>query len=288
MRKNIFEIIKAKKSILQELSRIQDLIRKKGGVYENHDVFAALTRGTPKSIIEYIDSKLFKKWKQRGTCIDCEDLFQTLGIDYFPEMEDDITDEYLLNFCECIANLIALLQNNVIQGDTLTDIVSATEENIKNILSWYNYEIKVFPKEEKVLVVSKNPLTASVVENLESPDLAYLIIEYNHHLLKGNIERKKSILLALGAELEPKRAEIKALNKDLEDQIFFMLNNLNLRHNNKEKGDKHYKEKVAKMKKTTLENWYDELYQLMLTAYTLLNNKERMKKIATLKQEINS
>ena len=65
-----------------------------------------------------------------------------------------------------------------------------------------------------------------------------------------------------------------------------MLNNLNLRHNNRKKGDKNYKATVATMKKATLENWYDELYQLMLTAYTLLDNKERMKKIAMLKQEI--
>ena len=76
------------------------------------------------------------------------------------------------------------------------------------------YEIKEFPKEEKVLVVSKNPLTTSVAENLENTDIAYLIIGYNHHLLKGNAERKKSILLALGTELEPKRAEIKVLNKE--------------------------------------------------------------------------
>ena len=65
-----------------------------------------------------------------------------------------------------------------------------------------------------------------------------------------------------------------------------MLNNLDLRHNNRKKGDKNYKEKVAKMSKTKLEGWYDELYQLMLTAYILLDNKNRILKIAQLKQDI--
>ena len=58
-----------------------------------------------------------------------------------------------------------------------------------------------------------------------------------------------------------------------------MLNNLNIRHNNRSKKDKSkYKEYVAKMSKVRLEKWYDELYQMMLLAILLLDNADRTNK----------
>lgn len=67
-----------------------------------------------------------------------------------------------------------------------------------------------------------------------------------------------------------------------------MLNNLNIRHNNKNKGDKNYKEYVAKMRKNRLEKWYDELYQMILLAFLLMDNAERAEKVKELKEKINA
>ena len=70
----------------------------------------------------------------------------------------------------------------------------------------------------------------------------------------------------------PKRKELQVLNKQLSEDIFFMLNNMNLRHNNRSKKDMtKYKEYVAKMSKARLEKWYDELYQMLLLAFLLLD-----------------
>lgn len=66
----------------------------------------------------------------------------------------------------------------------------------------------------------------------------------------------------MGAELEPKRNVLKGINQSLERNIFFMLNNLNLRHNNCAEGDKNYKKAVASMTPMDLEHWYDVLLQL--------------------------
>ena len=94
-------------------------------------------------------------------------------------------------------------------------------------------------------------------------------------------------MLSLGSELEPKRKELQLLDKQLSEDIFFMLNNLNIRHNNRSKKDKSkYKEYVANMSKTRLEKWYDELYQMMLLAFLLLDNIERKKKVSELKSKI--
>lgn len=66
-----------------------------------------------------------------------------------------------------------------------------------------------------------------------------------------------------------------------------MLNNFNIRHNNKNKGDKNYKEYVAKMRKDRLEKWYDELYQMILLAFLLMDNTKRTDRVKELKVKIN-
>lgn len=100
--------------------------------------------------------------------------------------------------------------------------------------------------------------------------------------------KKKNILIALGTELEPKRKQLQTVDKKLSDNIFFMLNNMHIRHNNSNKNDlTKYKEYVAKMSEEELEEWYDELYQMILLAFLMIDNVERMEKIKKLKHNIN-
>ena len=286
MRHNIFDIVNSRQFPLREIGRIDELLHKEGGVYVADEIFNAFTKGTPVSVIKYIDEHLFKSWKQRGTCIDCNDFGRTLDIAVLPRTDDELTNEFILIYCEYAANMVFLLRQKIAKGDTITNVVDAAEENIKKFLSWYNYELKYYPEQEKVLVVTKNAPATTVAENREDQSLAYCIVEYNHYLLNGNIERKKEILLAMGSDLEPKRKELAEIHKKLESSIFFMLNNLNLRNNNRKKGDKNYVEKVAKMQKKTLEKWYDKLYELMLTAYMVLDSREHLSNVDSLKTEI--
>lgn len=286
-KKTIFDIVNSRKCPLLEIERINELLNKSGGVIVFDEPFAMLTQGTPTSAIQYIDKNLFKSWSQRGTCIDCSDFARTLDIVKRPKTDDELNLEFILLYCEYAANMIFLLRQKICSGDKITNIVDAAEDNIKKFLGWYNYELKYFPSAEKVLVITKNTHATVVAENTENESLAFSIIEYNHYLLKGNIERKKEILLAMGSDLEPRRKEIALIYKKLENDIFFMLNNLNLRHNNRKKGDKNYIAAVANMRKNKLEKWYDELYQLMLTAYLVLDSKERLNSVDCLKEEIN-
>ena len=154
-----------------------------------------------------------------------------------------------------------------------------------DILQQYNHKAYTNDDETCILVIEDKAEITAAAEILPSA-LAFDIIKYNHHSLRGEIELKKSILLSLGAELEPRRKELQSHTKQLSEDIFFMLNNLNLRHNNKSKTDKNYKEAVAKMRKDRLEKWYDELYQMMLLAILILDNADRASRVKELKDKI--
>lgn len=157
---------------------------------------------------------------------------------------------------------------------------------MEDILSKNNHKAYIDNENERVLIIEDKPEVSSVVEIVDET-LALDIVKYNHISLQGEIELKKSILLSLGAELEPKRKELETINKQLSNDIFFMLNNINIRHNNRSKKDKSkYKEYVAKMTKKQLEKWYDELYQMILLAFLLLDNVDRTKKVKELKNKV--
>lgn len=78
--------------------------------------------------------------------------------------------------------------------------------------------------------------------------------------------------------------EIKSLNSKLDDDIGFLLNNAHIRHNNK--SGKNKKGYISKMRKDTMEKWYDETYQMLLLAFLLNEQLNRSKKISQLKEKM--
>ncbi len=289
MRKTIFEQIKDRISFASELKRLDLLIRDKDGVRieapKSDIIFSADDYNINYvSLEDFFDTFMFKRWKARGTCINCKDMRDALCFEKIlkstePSFEDTIS------FCEYVANLVKLYNKACLKEGVRfypTDVTAAISANLNSIMDWLNQKMIFFEKEERVLITEKNAAVSAVAERVDE-ELAYQIVKYNHYTLKGDITKKKEILLKLGSELEPKRKQLSSLNGQLETNIFFMLNNLNIRHNNRSKKDKNYKEYVAKMKKNKLEEWYDELYQMMLLAMLELEQVERNQKINELK-----
>lgn len=145
------------------------------------------------------------------------------------------------------------------------------------------HEANFFEDEEKVLLVEKNAAATAVAETME-PSISYKVIEYNHFLLKGKIEEKRNILLALADKFEPIRPELKKVNSKLESNIGYLLNKMNIRHNNKD--GKMAGGYVANLSSEELEKWYDETYQMLLLAFLEKENVERNQKIDELKKKI--
>lgn len=215
----------------------------------------------------------------RGTCLSLDDFEESKKL-YFERHPRKFNLNYLLLFCEYSYNLAWWLCPKT---PSLNHIGVPSQEYVKQVLlvvEKIGYT-KVNQGDIEIFV-PKDPAAMAVSEIVED-DVSYRALEYNHYSLKGDIARKRDILRILADKLEPQRKQLKGINSKLEDDVFALLNNLNIRHNNCMEGDKNYKEIVAKMTQDELEGWYDETYQMCLLAFLELDNVERTKKVAELK-----
>lgn len=281
-RKNIFDVVSESFNVDHELERIRRLF------IEEHPIFVYSNR-TDYSVLRYVDKYGFYQWRNRGRCIDVNDFLSVLEYEELWNSAPSNLQDFL-TLIEIIYNFCWIAKKAAGKGKISIDRYqekhfSILEETLKACLSHYNYKGTYFPELEQLIVIEDKPEATAVAEIVDI-EIGYKVLRYNHYMLKGDLQAKKDILLALGADLEPKRAQIKAIDKDLEDEIFYILNNLNLRHNNTVEGDKHYKKAVAEMDSVTLENWYDELYQMMLLAYLQLDQVDRNTRIKALKQVV--
>ena len=275
-RKNIFEMVSEIFDVSIELDRMKRLFENKGTVFYDYKTY---------TLLSYIKVAGFSTWRNRGHCVDLSDFLSLLDYDdLWSNAETDVLD--LFTLIEIIYNFWYIADQKTSasygSGDSGSDF-RLLRKIMDDCLSHYNYRGMYFPNHEQLIVIEDKPEATAVAEIVKK-EIAFKVLRYNHYMLKGNISAKKDILLAMGEDLEPKRKQLNTIDAKLEDGIFYILNNLNLRHNNKTEGDKNYKQAVADMDSNTLEHWYDELYQMMLLAYLQLDQVERNNQIKVLKQ----
>lgn len=278
-RRNIFDVVRENTDLDVEVERIQELF---DTVYTIENSIHSWT------IYEVVNTDLFDEWKCRGHCLELDDFLARAEYDALQDYASD-GGEPLLLFIELIYNFWWLVDNKL---KTLKDKLSTNrsfyllQEIMDDVLAQMNYKVYKLPEEECVLVGENKPEVTSVAEIIDH-SLVLPVLQYNHFALKGDIKAKKGILLALGSDLEAKRTSLGKIDKQLCSDIFYMLNNMNLRHNNVNQEDEaKYKAHVAQITEDELEFWYDELYQMILLAYLELDNEERKEKITQLKSEM--
>lgn len=280
-RKNIFEIVAENFDISRELARIK----------RSFEAEYTVSIECPEhcTVLFFVKGFGFSRWKNRGHCVDANDFLQLLGYkDLWKTAQSNLQD--LLTLIEIVYNFWHIANagtsSQYYQDQHGRDFI-LLKKIMDDCLAYYNYKGKYFPELEQLIVIEDKPEATAVAEIVEK-EISYKVLRYNHYMLKGDLQAKKDILLALGSDLEPKRDQICAIDSNLEDGIFYILNNLDLRHNNTTAGDKKYKQAVAEMDDATLEGWYDELYQMMLLAYLQLDQVERNNKVKALKQVVSS
>lgn len=284
-RKNIFEILEEKWNIIDEVKRIYNLLNTK---------CINVRFSGDKTIIEFVDDYCFYDWKNRHSYLNVCDMADDLAIELDEDnIPNNLTTTEILKYLEFAENLIMLCDFKLFQDNskdnndkyqyTYYQEYEVLTENMNIVLEHLNFCKKEFNKDAKVILIEKNTSAIAVAEIIDE-DIACKVIEYNHYLLKGDIDKKKEILLQLANKYEGMKSSIKSLNSKLDDEIGFLLNNVHIRHNNK--SGKNKKEYISKMRKDTMEKWYDETYQMLLLAFLLNEQLNRSKKISQLKEKM--
>ena len=227
----------------------------------------------------------FKDWKYNANYLSFKELRDQLG---FPFVRDgyydlpsgiikDVNDFF--DYCEMIINMIVLLPEEEAEyhGKNVNEIIRLIDYD----LDFLNHRIRKI--DDKYLIIQKDATASEVVDIVED-SLAKIILEYNHYLLKGDLEKKKNILIKIANALEPLKGEIKATNYQLYKDYFYLINNMDIRHNNCDSSDtSNYNAYFDKLTIKEKEEWYDEIYQMGLLIFLLLENKEKSTKIANIK-----
>ena len=278
MRKNIFEILESKYDIEGEFDKIVRLFFNNLSTYSYIYTLESV-KLTIENMVENIhkndNQSPFSKWKQRSVCLNCEEMRHKLHI-----RTDNYSNDKIITL-EYFCNLINILQRQINRG--LDSSYSISSEyymlcrDIDILLEHLNYEKHVFEEEEKVIIIPKNPAATAVAE-ISSESTAMAILMYHHASLKGQLEEKRDILRRIAKEYEPLLDKGIDGFSDYFDKATNMLNNLDIRHNNK--AGKKKNALAINLSDEELENWYDELYQLLLFCVLIKDNKERKDKVA--------
>lgn len=284
MRKSIFDIVSEKLDMNSDTDRLISMA-------ETEKTIELMCFGG-QTIFHFVDLYCFKEWRHRSRYIDLEDFLEALDYTSLKvQAKSDIEAHLML--IELLYNIWHLAENKFYEGE-LKEMLRwqgnfyHLKDVMDEILEEYNHTVYTNEDKDYFIVVENKPEVTAAAEITPTPELSFDVIRYNHRSLKGDIEAKKTILVRLGAELEARRKELQNINKQLSDDIFFMLNNVNIRHNNCAPEDRaKYKEYVSAMNSDQMEAWYDELYQMMLLAFLLLDNQERAQKVSELKDNIN-
>lgn len=272
-RKNFFERIEQDLNVQNEYEKLETIVFK----YTNY---------SKRSLNDEIESH-FDSWKYKKNFLSFDELRLHLGFtytktwDYSFDAKIKSIDDFFV-YCEMILNMMLVV---------LPEEVQIRNKNIiEKILHIINYDLEALNftigkmSDDQYIIVQKNAAVSEVVELVE-PLLANSILEYNHYVLKGDLNKKKNMLIKIANALEPKRHEINEINKQLCSDYFYLINNMNIRHNNCDKTDESkYNEKFDKLQSEEKEEWYDDIFQMSLLIFLLLENKKNSSKIKHFKQ----
>ena len=199
------------------------------------------------------------------------------------------TTEQLFVFSELLVDIFCNLAEKFTKEES--SFIQVIFDNIKRFLELSNHELITLDNGNKI-IVEKNVYAseASQIVSETSIEEAIKVLEYNHFSNKGNIQRKKEILIALANYLEPFRRELN-YSEELKDimkvnnqkviafeKLFEMYNNFGLRHNNSNQYH-------LDLTDDELEQWYDDIYTSTLFVILSMDESRILSKLKTLREE---
>lgn len=265
-RKSIFEILEEKYDFNKEFKRITNL-------FNSNIIMHSMGYGYS---IESAANGVFHEWKARGGCINCADMRQELDINPITKLSET-TPENIILCLEYYVNILNVFVTKwlpVSTGYEVNSNLSLLQNNIDLLLEHMNFMKHNVEEEEKILLLPKDPAAISVAETAPK-DIAFAILKYNHASLKGQLEEKRRLLQSIANEYEALLNNPPTGFGEYFKTVKGLLNNMNIRHNNKTGKNKN--DLVTNISPKMLESNYDELYQMLLFCVLAKDNLERKK-----------
>lgn len=264
---HFFEALEREVDFQQEYKKLEQMVIYEHSKYESVELWLEAN---------------FREWKKRGTYFTMMELRRHLGFTYDEDNlhANDIDISKYFLYCEMILNLFWGLQREFRSP--------FIEKQQKDIVKTMDAVIEKSGCEKQqvddtFIIVQKNAAAFVVADKV--PELANMIIQYNHYLLRGDLEAKKLILKQIADALEAKRKILDGLCKDQTKNYFELVNNMNVRHNNLDPVDKgNYNAVFASYTLNQQEAWYDLIYEQALMLFMHLEQQERNERIKEYKQ----
>ena len=272
-RQNYFDILNRMEFDPQrELKNLMDLLemeRNFKSIYYETSLNSAIS----DNFLDYTNRSTFTSYSQ---------MVEFVGLNIYN------TTEQLFVFSEFLVDIFCNLAEKFTEEES--EFIQIIFDNIKRFLELSNHELITLDNGNKI-IVEKNVYAseASQIVSETSIEEAIKVLEYNHFSNKGNIQRKKEILIALANYLEPFRRELNN-SEELKDimkvnnqkviafeKLFEMYNNFGLRHNNSNQ----YHLDLAD---DELEQWYDDIYTSTLFVILGLDEARILSKLKTLRE----
>jgi len=276
-RKSFFESMNREINLQQEYYKLERMVCEESIPDDRRTLNEILEKG-------------FRNWKRKSNYTSFDELRNSFGfrVDltnrYAPTYFVRVVDENaFFSYCEMLMNVIT---------GTLAVDYTPCKRQVLHILETIRADLAklnhMFAKtEDGEWSIVQCDAAASSAADLVPLEVGQAIIQYNHYLLRGDIEKKRNLLKIIADELEPKRPHLKEVNKGVEVNLFFLFNKMSIRHNNRDAGDKeHFNPVLVKLSNKEVEDWYDDTYQLALYAILIIDNCSRMKKVDLLKQNM--
>ena len=225
----------------------------------------------------------FLDYPNRSTFTSYSQMVEFVGLNIYN------TTEQLFVFSEFLVDIFCNLAEKFTEEES--EFIQIIFDNIKRFLELSNHELITLENGDKI-IVEKNVYASEVSQIVSETSIeeAIKVLEFNHFSNKGNIQRKKEILIALANYLEPFRRELNN-SEELKDilkvnnqkviafeKLFEMYNNFGLRHNNSNQ----YHLDLAD---DELEQWYDDIYTSTLFVILSMDESRILSKLKTLREE---
>ena len=278
MRRNFVDILNsAKINYKNEYNKLYQIM------YVNEYPLNSFGKST---LHEYLDSIFSRFWFAK-TYLSLTEFDNINGFDFPDPNQKDVAFDDLILIIEYCINMMTGYRNVKYSWNSNYLLVDKDFiiQHLHRVTDAIGY--KVVSRDGLSVLVEKDAVVTAVAESELIPEeISYRLITYNHHSMRGNLEDKKAIILQLANLLEGKQAKLSRVNSSLKNDLFYLFNNFNIRHNNCDRQSKDYKPGIASMDKQELENWYDETYQMCLLAFMELEQADRKPKFDAIKANI--